>query len=230
MLNSIFSDYNNNCKNKIKFYLSISYDDITTIFSNNTIRYKFELLRFYIQLLGSINNGIQVILSNTECKKSVIGNMTIKALSSIANISIYKVSSYIKILEDMKLIYVIHSKKYYIKDNKVIKISNIYGRYQDKEYINKYAKSLYDFKNAKDYSGQQDPALMNSDYKRKLGQRYRKLLSGTKYSCDDVEEIKNYITFENEKYRKLYNQTQREYYLTKIRDTSIFDSVCVFDI
>ena len=227
MLNSMFIDCNNNCKNKLKYYSSISYDDIIAIFSSNAIRCKFELLRFYIQLLGSINNGIQVILSNAECKKSVVGNMTVKALSSIANISIYKVSSYMKILEDMKLIYVIHSKKYYVKDDKVIRISNIYGRYQDKEYINKYAQSLYDFKNAKTYSGQQDPAFMDSDYKRKLGQRYRKLISGIKYSRDDVEEIKNYINFENEKYKKLYSQTQREYYLTKIRDTSIFDNMCI---
>ena len=46
---------------------------------------------------------------------------------------------------------------------------------------------------------------------------------GKNYSDSEIKEIYSYVMIENKKYERMFDKSNDETYLDKIRDTSIFD-------
>ncbi len=185
----------------------------------------FKVLRYFISLMSCINKKIEVKLNNGDSKKNVIGNATIEYFANLLSLSQSSIINYNKLLEDLKLIYVCRRQHMIIDKNKNIsRLSNIYGRYEDKEYIEEYAKQ------EREKYVSNSNICINTDVnaankKRKLAQMYQQLIKGKgqDYTEDEIYEVYDYVIAENEKYENLYKQEGYTSYLNKIRDVSIFD-------
>jgi len=143
-----------NC-DSLKFDLSkehfivVKFEDIATICKHIWGSKGYPVVRFYLKLLGTINTGIQIMLSSDDVKANVVGHMPINSLTSITGYSKNTVIKYLNILSELKLIYLRQDNKCDHKDNtnEFRKYSNIYGRYEDKDYIDKFIKDRHKYLN-----------------------------------------------------------------------------------
>jgi hypothetical protein len=199
----IGSDYylglkNIQCLDSDKFTF-VDFSDVQTIMSSR-YKGKSNLLRFYVCLLGTFisKNHIKDI-RESEKYNNALGMMSQEYLSDLANISIHTVVEYIKILEELELIYVSRcSFEFKDKNGRIKRHNNIYGKYKDKELVDEFAKirySMYD-----DLHKIQNINTVNNA--RSLMQKYNCLCNNTKYDKETVAAIHNYVCNYNKKYPK----------------------------
>lgn len=107
-----------NCK-----FIIIKLWEIQAIFSSCGA-YGFELLRFFVNIIGTING------------KSKSWHMTQDDMSVNWGFSKKTINEYLCKLDELKLLYTFRSKARKV-DNTFHRIGNVYGRYCDKEYVEK---------------------------------------------------------------------------------------------
>ena len=173
--------------------------------------------------MSTITSSITVYLPNGDYKNRVVGNFTIDYLSKLAGISERSIIEYNKILEENNLLYVNRNGDFVLDEqNNIKKMSNVYGRPCDSEYINEFANSKQKYNSSYRYVQTNEVSANNN---RRLAQMYQQILKGNgeRYSKTEIIEIYDYIVSQNKKYEKLYEKHNYEEYLNKIRDVSVFD-------
>lgn len=200
----------------------ITYEEIVKIFNIPSVN-NFVLLKYFIFLMGTISSSIYVWLDAFENKNRVVGTMTISTLSKLSGISERSIKDYNKILEDNGLIYVYRPNDLLINENsgKIKRMVNIYGRPEDKVYIDKFGSDRKKYEKSYKYVKNN---IESANTKRRLAQMYIQIKRGNdqKYSQKDVQDVFRYVVEENTKYEKLYNTKNDERYLDKVRDTDVF--------
>lgn len=204
-------------------YIVIEHKDIKKIVLSD-YKCKFQLLRYYLCLLSTVNSSVLVRLDNGTQKSNVVGWQTQKHLSDISALSPSTVIRFNKILEDLKLIYICRSCDFSLIHGELSRIPNVYGRYCDKEYIQKYA---YEYSKHNNGYKTVHEKVATSNKQRELALKYRWLCKGKKYPLNEVQEIYNYIIQANKKYKELYETEGNAVYLDKIKDLTVFDSYAI---
>lgn len=121
IMDSIYID------NKEDRYTQIDMDDCHKIF--NHANKPFDLFKFYFQMLGTVN-------VNTH-----VGFTSLRKMYELGwRKNINTIESYIKQLEDLKIIYVYRHGNNRAADG--TRLANTYGKYKDKELVIKHAKSV----------------------------------------------------------------------------------------
>lgn len=200
-------------------FIIIYLDEVFKIMTSN-IHNKPSLFSYYLFLIGTINSQITVYLENGKYKKNIIGNQTISQLSLLSGISAHTVMRNNTRLEELDVIYIHHSDDVFVNGkNNIKKLTNIYGRYNDQEYIEKYVNDYKAHFQSHSYL-KKERTLANND--RRLSKMYYWLCKGKEYSKSEIQEIYDYITALNKKYENLSVKEQDDSYLAKIKDESIF--------
>lgn len=201
--NKVGSDYylgvtNVKCEEKDKFTF-VEFSDIQTIMTSD-YKGKSNLLRFYICLLGTFisQNKIQDIREPNKYN-NILGMMPQEYLAKICNVSVHSVVEYLKVLEELKVIYVSRCS-FVFKDmqGRIKRHNNIYGRYADKETIDEFAQLRYQMYD--EFHQIHNISVTNNA--RSLMQKYNCLQKGTEYDKDTIAAIYNYINEYNAKYPK----------------------------
>ena len=203
-------------------FTTITFSEVQKIFQLTNIN-NFLLLHYFILLMSTITSSITVYLPNGDYKNRVVGNFTIDYLSKLAGISERSIIEYNKILEENNLLYVNRNGDFVLDEqNNIKKMSNVYGRPCDSEYINEFANSKQKYNSSYRYVQTNEVSANNN---RRLAQMYQQILKGNgeRYSKTEIIEIYDYIVSQNKKYDKLYEKHNYEEYLNKIRDVSVFE-------
>ena len=184
----------------------------------------FQLLRYFSILIGTISSSIDVWLDSLEHKSRVVGNMTIEYLSDLSGISIRSIKEYNRVLENNQLIYIFRQNDFLLSSDEknISRMANVYGRPTDKLYIDSYAESQKKEKKSYKWINSE---VENANRKRKLAQMYNQIAKGKgqKYSLEEIQQVYDYISSENSKYRAMYKENKYEEYLTKQRDETVFE-------
>lgn len=203
-------------------FSNVSFEEVRKIFQIKGVN-NYCLLRYFILLMGTLVAKITVMLPDGNSKSGIISNLPISYLAKQMDVSTKTIMDYNKFLEDAKLIYVYRQNDFVMDENNSLKtLPNIYGRYEDKEYINTFAHNQRQYN--KSYR-QTDENYNNANQKRRLAQMYQHICKGkgNDYSEDEIISVYNYVFSENKKYEELYDKTQYDGYLDKIRDVEVFD-------
>lgn len=216
-----------NCKNmwvntELEYFSNISFEEVQKIFQIKGVN-NYCLLRYFILLMGTLVAKITVTLPDGNSKSGIISNLPISYFAKQMGVSTKTIMDYNKTLEDAKLIYVYRQNDFVLNENNSLKtLSNIYGRYEDKEYIDVFAHNQRQYN--KSYR-QIDENYNNVNQKRRLAQMYQHICKGKydDYSEDEIVLVYNYVLSENKKYEELYDKTQYDGYLDKIRDIDVFE-------
>lgn len=202
-------------------FSKVSFDEVRKIFqikgANN-----YCLLRYFIFLMGTLVAKITVTLPDGNSKSGIISNFPISYLAKQMDISTKTIMDYNKALEDAKLIYVYRQNDFVLDENNSLKtLSNIYGRYEDKEYIDVFAQNQRQYNKSHRHT---DENYNNANQKRRLAQMYQHIRKGKydDYSEDEIIAVYDYVLLENKKYEELYDKTQYDGYLDKTRDIDVF--------
>ena len=199
-------------------YVEISSDEVAIIM-NSIHPSKFIVFKYFVSLIGTINTSIEVYL-DTMSKRNIIGNMTIEYLSKLTKINRKTVMAYNDILSEMGLIYIHRSNDAYLEDTSIKSMTNVYGRLENRAYIDEFVRNQQKYFNPINYV-KINKGKANS--KRSLSQKYKALCNGKEYSEEDIIEIYNYIVSENKKYEDMNSKGNSNYYDSKIRDIDIFE-------
>ena len=178
---------------------------------------KIRLLKYFLHLMSTINPTLTVV-HNDEVRKNIIGNMSQDYIAEISGISPSAVIKYNRWLERLKVLHVYRSSEIILTENGFRQATNVYGRYENKEFIDSFA-SYNDSITEQEYTDK----LYASDNGRRLGAMYNWLCRGKKYSEVEIKEIYNYIMMYNEKLQKLYDKYNKEEYLEQLKDTTVFE-------
>ena len=217
-----------NCENLFitednQYFTIITFEEMRKIFQTENVN-SFLLLKYFIFLIDSISSSIDVYLDAFQHKNRVVGKMTFNYLMKVSGLSRKSIIDYTKVLENRELIYINRSDDFLLNEEngEISRLPNIYGRPEDKLYIDKYAE------NQKDYYGSYRKVatnIQNANTKRRLAQIYIQLLNGNgeKYSKEEISDVYAYVISENKKYENLAAKQNDDSYLEKIRRVDIFD-------
>jgi len=99
-------------------------------------------------------------------------------------------------------------------------LANVYGRSEDKLYIDEFATNVKKYKGSYNYvTGKKEKSNNN----RSKAQKYNGLVNGREYSHEEILQIYHYVKSENKKYQSLYEKDGQDSHIEKIRDTDIFN-------
>lgn len=188
-------------------YVCIYLSEIRKIITSS-FQGKANLLYFYLCLLSTfiIKNKIRDTREPDKYNKK-LGMVSQEYISSITNMSTSAIVEYVKVLEQLKILYVSRCSFMFRDNNGGIKRhNNIYGRYADRELIDEFTKvrySMYD-----DLHKVKSTSITNNA--RSLMQKYNCLCRGIQYDKETIAAIYDYISDYNEKYPK------------KCRDMNVF--------
>lgn len=202
-------------------YVAIDIEEVQKVMNIGGFN-NFSLLKYYIYVIGTISGSITVMLPNGDKKSNVVGKLTQDYLADGSELSHRSVIDYNKALEMAGVLYIHHQNDFVFDGNGRLKqLPNIYGRPEDKAYIDTFAK------NQKGYFGSynfihKDPESTNNN--RRLAQMYNHLIKGKEYSPIQIQEIYDYVIRENKKYTLMYEKNKDESYLEKIRDVEVFNN------
>lgn len=210
-------------------FVIVYYDEILRIIRSE-VSNKQSVLRYYVGLIGTLSYKTTVHHPSLPNKNRVVGYCTLESLSQQLNLSEHLIVSYNKALQDIGLLYIYKHPGYVINDTKGIHtLPNIYGRYEDREYIDFFGKQYFECFDTRIHSSKSKDEL---NHKRRLAQRYQQLLkgSGKNYSKKEILEIYSYVTEENQKYAAIYFDNQECIWaFEKIRNVDIFESYDYID-
>ena len=182
-------------KNDEKFnpFIIINQDEIRTIM-NSCIKFKEKLLRYFIVLIGTINNGSFSTPNDKYCPN--VGNSPISYIASKANISTKTAIDYNKTLEELRLIYICRSNDIVVDNSGKIQNSftNCYGRPEDMEAV----KSFQTYRELNLSNKGIKNLTKDANYRRSMKQKYNKILKSTTYDIEEVKKIYNHFAKENQ--------------------------------
>lgn len=164
-------------------------DELTTLMNCGEKKIEIEkLLRYFLNVLGTINNN------------SKVGFTTIEGLSEMSQIHIHTATTrYNQILEDLKLLYIHrHDQSKVNADGTVHKASNTYGRYSDKELVLKNVEQFYNSMNTLKLP------VISSDEARgikiKWNNMIKKIKKGYKPMESEISELDSKVELYNRRY------------------------------
>lgn len=192
-----------NVKESKNYYTIVYQEEIYKIMNSNE-RYHFKLLRYFLCLTSTFIQDSGGLVSYTPAN-------ILRDIADIKNIkTVYR---YNEILQDLKIIYV-HKSKDYIKEGSEIKtISNVYGRYKDKDFIAGVGDNYSNLYGAKRFSNVQST--------RSASHKYMWWLKGKEYSYDELKEVYLTLVEFNKKYERIDN--------SKIKDLTVFSEYDFYD-
>lgn len=204
-------------------FVIIDFYEIRKIFQITDCN-SFQLLRYFLVLIGTISSSIDVWIDSLDHKSRVVGNMTIEYISDLSGISPRTIKEYNRILENNQLLYIFRQDDFLLSadDKNISRMANVYGRPDDKLYIDSYANSQKKEKKSYKWINSE---VENANRKRKLAQMYNQIAKGKgqKYSLEEIQQVYDYIHSENSKYRAMYKENKYEEYLMKQRDETVFE-------
>lgn len=180
-------------------FVFVDVEDIVKITTMNH-KNKLGILRLYLCMISTFVSKNHITdMRDPDKYNNILGMMSQKYLEEISGLSHYATVEYLKILEQLKLIYVSRcSFVFKDKKGKVKSHNNIYGKHQDKELINEFANirySMYD-------DLHQIQSMNTTNNARSLAQKYNCLCNTTNYDKETVAAIYKYVCSYNEKYPK----------------------------
>ena len=192
-------------------FVIINKHEINTIMSSKH-KARFNLLRYYSYLIGTLISS-DALFSNGEKSghKRVVGMQSQKFLSTGFGISEHTVSEYTKLLEQLRLLYVVRSTSFTHSSNQdFINCNNVYGRFSNKALIDEYCSVHL----KKSERVRKIVKAKHVNQKRSLAQKYNCLMNGYRYDPATVSAIYAYV--------KEYNDTHPKQYH---KDMSIFQNL-----
>ncbi|CUX71754.1 hypothetical protein BN3590_04456 [Clostridium sp. C105KSO15] len=194
---------------------------------------RLSLLRYFVNLIGTIdfNKGVYTDYAGSQ-KNNFVGYMTQEYLCRLSGISKNTLLSFNKILEENEIIYVYHHMKNKVLDDGTRRaLINHYGRYPDKEDIEKFA---IQYEEEKGIAEKIVDAPSNNH--KKLANCYYALctIKGKTYDDELIKEIYNYIHKCNMEVQKEIDEVNSREILThsdetyleklyeKLRDEDVF--------
>lgn len=205
---------------QLENFIVLYLEDICKIMLSDK-KTKTSLFSYYTFLMDTLSSQTKVYLESGKYKKNVVGNQTIVTLSYLCGISAHTIIRHNQSLEELNVIYIHHSDDVFANSSFGFKkLNNVYGRYEDREYIEKYVSDYKAHFQSHSYL-KKERTLANND--RRLSKMYYWLCKGKDYSESEIQEIYYYITNLNRKYENLSIKEQDDSYLAKIKDEKIFD-------
>ncbi len=209
--------------NNDEHFTIIIYEELIRIFQQKNVN-TFSLLKYFIYLMGTISSSIDVYINAVQHKNRVIGNLTIEYLSNLSGISERSIVEYNKILEDIGLLYIYRHNDFLVNANngEVKRMRNVYGRPEDKLYIDSFAMSQEKYEKSYKYV---ENNIKTANIKRRFAQMYIQICKNndSKYSMEDIQQVYAYVLQENYKYEATYKKNNDKSCLGKIRDIRVFD-------
>lgn len=206
-----------------EYFTIIKYQELLKLFELKNID-NFLLLKYFIYLISTISSSIDVYIDPYQHKSRVVGNLPIDYISQISRITQKSIVEYNKILENIGLIYIYRQNDFIInKDTgEITRLTNIYGRPEDKIYIDTFAINQQKYKDSYRYV---ENNIKKANDKRRFAQIYNQIYKNndSKYSQEEIQQVYEYVLQENHKYEALYKKNNDETYLEKIRDVQIFN-------
>jgi hypothetical protein len=218
------------------YFVKINLDEVHKIMKVKNI--KFQLLKYFIFLIGSIDNSSFTYINSIETVNSFVGGLTIDYHIKLTGIPKSNILAYSNVLEDLKLVYFYRHQDYVAKDGKTISLHNSYGRYKDKDLITKYGKEYAEAKGSSKCNKKVTKNIAN--IKNSLIQKYNSLANGYgKYTPNDIKEIYEFILIYNadqDKVSEFYKNNTSDYAISQIekannkkKDISIFNKYDYID-
>lgn len=189
--------------------------EVNRIFSLKGVE-PFTLFKYFLAIL-------KCLTIKNEKNEYVIGCVSLKTLSDLSDVSESTAIYYNTVLETEELIYVHRfADTIFIENENVVRVPNIYGRYENKKCIDEYADKLMGERKP---FGNSQLRTKTVNMKRRYAQIYNQLVKGIdkeKYTTEELQEVYDYVLDENLKYQNLYKQKNDESYLQKLRDVNVF--------
>lgn len=205
-----------------KKYTTVSRREIIKIFQIPAVN-NYALLKYFVCLMSTVSNTIEVRIDSNTSKQGVVGMFSMQFLSGLSDCLERTIIEYNKILEENELVYIYRAGDLVInkETGELNRLTNVYGRFEDRLYVEKFAKRRRKDKEIYRYI---EKNVESSNEKRKLAQRYNQILGGNdrKYSKDEIQQIYSYVLSENQKYQKAYEKNGNEDLLDNIRDVNVF--------
>ena len=199
------------------YFTIISSDEVRKIMTLDSKKNKAALLRFFINVVGTFNRKHK-INTDTGTRTNFVGYVSQSYISTLSDINDGVAADYFKILEDAKVLYVYrHNQAIKNNDGKLKSITNHYGRFEDRAYIEQFA-----WEYEENILGSN---TKKANTKRALMAKYNFIVSDpekniSRYTDDELVQIYKYVVSRNEK--------QQEIGLTDIRDLSVLENIsCV---
>lgn len=181
---------------KGKTYASLNIDHIMKILKEPHSSRKYKLLKYYCVLMGCRLNDLRIC------------NYSLEDLANKMGVDIMTINSYNKILEKENIIYIY--KNYFSND---ANRHNVYGAYEDKKYVDRFAK-------AKGYNKKNGG---NSDWRRSVTLKYNKFVRNPDaFSEDERELLRQNVIRYNEEMDEMQSVWGGNYIMRK-KDLSYFE-------
>lgn len=202
-------------------FCAATLNDVYTIM-RSSYKNTDDLLVFFLYLLTTIDYTKSITLGD-EQKNNFVGCAPSAYLAGKLGVAEKTIISRFKALEELKLIYVrrVVQKTLYGE----IRNRNYYGIYENQHIIDLYVNRLM-FTNPGDVFNRTESGSITP---RALAQMYNKfcrcMASGEEppYSPDEIQQIYDYVSEQNDFWRKHYEKSGDAYSAAKIRDLSVFD-------
>lgn len=166
------------------FFVFFDSEYIQKIFAIDTKANKFKLLKYFIVLLGTINNT-KAEAEGNQYGDSKAGFMTNEYLSKGADISPKTSLDYNKLLEGAEIIFFYRSNFYYA--NTMKSLSNYYGLWEYSADITRLAKIR-----ETEEEGKRSFKKGDVNKRRSMKQKLNRMKEGYSYSPEETKELLEY--------------------------------------
>lgn len=180
---------------------------------------KFKLCRYFIYLVGTFNNSKET--NSIHALRNDVGYSPLEYMVDQTEISENTIINYNTLLEELKLIYIY--KAPYIKrnnDGEINGITNTYGRYKNKELVEKAGISHLQ---AVGYDANEKRVKKaNGKRNRSYSMKYNSFCSGKKYDYDTLKEMYETLVEYNKNLVKQYKSDKYKKDLTVFKDYDFY--------
>ena len=176
-------------------YVIIRQNEIHTIFSIGTSHNKISLLRYFVNLIGSIDGRTWKYIDDNQKKMGIVGYMTIDYLAEISGIAKSRAVEYNALLESYELIFIQRANAYKKSGKGIQNMRNHYGRLEDREDIIAFAEDY--LRTNREMYVLAKRTKDNSNHKRRMKQYYNQMLAGKVYDEKTIKDIFNYVVMVN---------------------------------
>lgn len=209
-------------------FVSVDIADIRTIY-NSSFKMKHNLLRYYLFILSTILTKKEVSISKFDTKIGCIGYMYQRTIREKLGISESAQLTYNSVLHDLKLLYITqYDIKFHKKDGTFGSAPSVYGRYEDREYVEAYVKQHYP-------QAVEANIKAKTNYHKSMVMKYNEICKGRKYDTNTMWEVLQYITNMNNESQELIRNLEnsdnpnKEGLIAnekkKIRDLTVFNNL-----
>lgn len=169
-----------------EYYVHITKNELHKMMNASDAIDNYKLVRLYLWYINSLHKGDQV----KEKYRGKIGFMPQSYLSKMAGINIKTLYKYNEILQEIKLLYIVHHKIEFNDETGVSGITNTYSRYKDKALCYDYATNV----KTKSY---EEENLDVKLFKQTYSQKFHQFSLGKSYPLAELYKINQYVEIYN---------------------------------